>query len=135
AALLRSLAELTQIHDASALHALEQEVGWVVVPAKTFLFRCGDIGDALYLVLDGRLHIFAPRGDGSVVRLNQVGPGETLGEMALVTNAPRSADVVARTDASLLRLSKRGYETLVHEHPETTAMFSRLLAARLAGQI
>jgi CRP-like cAMP-binding protein len=135
AALLRRLAELTHIDDATTLRALEEEVSWIAIPAKTFLFHYGDAGDALYFVLEGQLDIVAPRSDGSRVRINQVGPGATLGEMALLTNAPRSADVVAASDACLLRLSRTGYDTLVRSHPETTVALSRALASRLAGQI
>jgi CRP-like cAMP-binding protein len=133
--LLDRLAELTDIEDPSALRELEKHVSWLALPSKTALFRQGDPGDALYFVLEGELDVVAERDDGSAVRIDRAGRGETLGEMALLTNAPRSAAVIASTDAAVLRLTKSGYEALVRSHPEATVALSRTLAARLATQL
>jgi CRP-like cAMP-binding protein len=135
AELLRHLAALTRIEDVATLRALEKEVSWHPIPARTVLFRQGDPGDALYLVLEGELEIVGRRADGSRVRIGRVAAGASLGEMALLTQEPRSADVVASTDAALLKLSKAGYESLVRIHPATTQVLSHLLAARLSEQL
>ena len=59
------------------------------------LFGQGDAGDRLYVVLRGRLCALIASDDGTVQRLGEIGPGELVGETALLLGAPRSARVVA----------------------------------------
>lgn len=129
------LAELTRVDDAETLRDLEAELTWQPLPARAALFRQGEPGDSIYFVLKGQLDVAGERADGSRVHLDVVGPGATLGEMALLTSAPRSATVTAKTDAELLRLSRAGYEALVRKHPQTMVNLSRVLASRLEAQV
>ena len=72
----------------------------------------GDRGDALFLIEDGRAEVRATGADGSVATIATLGPGNYFGEIALVTGGPRTADVVAVTPLTLLRLDRAGYELL-----------------------
>lgn len=65
------------------------EFGAVV--AGDALIKRGDKGSDLFIVLDGRLNVYSPQGD----KLAEAGPGSVIGEVALVDDQPRSADVVA----------------------------------------
>lgn len=133
--LLQRLATLTGIEDLATLRDLERELSWETLPAGAALFRQGDPGDALFFVVDGALDVFVRRGDGTRMRLDRLESGAVVGEMALLTQAPRSADVLAHTDVSLLRLAKDGYLELVAAHPSATVVLSRALASRLASQL
>ena len=121
--------------DAPALQFLADEVGWETLPRGSILMRQGEPGDSLYFVVSGRLRVFGLRDDGEQVTIGEVGPGETVGEMALLANEPRSASTDALTDCELLRLSKAGFDRLISDHPKTMAVFTRIIVARLTSRI
>jgi CRP-like cAMP-binding protein len=135
AVVIRMLGEQMSDLDEPALHQLENEVQWVTVPRGTLILKQGTPGDCLYFVVTGRLRAFALRDDGSEARIGEIGPRESVGEMALLSNEPRSANVAAVTDCQLLRLSKRGFDRLITEHPKTMAVFTRTIVERLGKQI
>lgn len=71
------------------------------------LFRQGDPGDAFYLVARGNVGVYVDTGaEVGESRVAVLGPGDPLGEMALLTNSPRSATIRAETDAELLHLDR-----------------------------
>lgn len=78
------------------------------------LFREGDPGDALYVVLDGQLEITKKDRHGQSQTLAKVGEGGVLGEMSLVCgDASRSASAVALTDLRLLKLPGARFSKLL----------------------
>jgi 2-oxoglutarate dehydrogenase E1 component len=98
----------------------------LALPAEATLFREGAPGDALYVVLDGRLRV---ERDGKVLAV--VGVGEVAGEMALVDQKPRSADVVAHGATRLLKIPAQAFQELLAEQPELARGLLRILAQRL----
>lgn len=107
-------------------------VEWVTVPSGALVFRQGERGDAVYFVVSGQLEVQAEREDGQGVRLGEAGPGEPIGEMALLSGEPRMASARASSDSELLKLSREGFDALVNEHPKAMALFARTMATRLA---
>jgi predicted acylesterase/phospholipase RssA/CRP-like cAMP-binding protein len=95
------------------------------------LIQTGDPGDCLYVVISGRLHAFIEMGDGQERLVREMGPGETVGEMALISGEQRSATVRAARDTELLRLSKGGFERIVHRHPKSLMRITRVVVDRL----
>jgi sulfate permease, SulP family len=73
--------------------------------------------------------------DGGPVRLSTVRPGVVVGEVALYTEVPRTADVVAETPSVVLVLSRATIERLEVEEPETAAALHRWLATTLAVRL
>lgn len=132
---IAALGELTGGLDASALAQLEGEVEWVTLPRNMVLMRQGEPGDCLYLVVSGRLRVYGHLADGGEVQIGEIGPGESVGEMALLSNDPRTANVAAERDSELLRLSRSGFEHLVNDHPKTMGMFARVTVERLSRRI
>jgi len=76
--------------------------------------REGDAGDAMYLILDGELRSRTVM-DGRETTLTTIGAGEFFGEMALLDHGPRSADVVANKDSTLLKISSAAFDRIVRE--------------------
>ncbi|MEE3327709.1 MAG: cyclic nucleotide-binding domain-containing protein, partial [Myxococcota bacterium] len=74
---------------------------------KETLFRKGDTGNQLYGVLSGRLKAMAPGRDGKELVFAVMGPGDVIGEIAVVDSEPRSATVVALERSELLSLDRR----------------------------
>lgn len=102
----------------------------VQLPAQQWLFRAGDAGDRLYLVVSGRMRVIAER-DGQQAVLNTLGPGAVLGELAVLTGAERSASVQAVRDTELLEIEGGRFGELLRRDPELGAGLARALAERL----
>jgi Na+/H+ antiporter len=95
------------------LAALTEEV---IVPAGERLFAEGDRGDSLYVVARGAVHVLKRVGDEDVL-IDVLGGGELLGEMALLTGAPRSATARAATSLTVGRIDRAGFDRLLESHP------------------
>lgn len=116
-----------------------QEVGAVMQPVKlaggAMLFDEGDVGDSLYIVVHGRLRVTVaePRGGRRVVA--ELGRGESVGEMALLTGERRSARVEAIRDSVLLTLARPAFERVVEQYPRVMTQLARQLVARLKSSL
>ncbi len=101
------------------------------VPAGTVLFRQGDPGDRFYAIKEGALEVrLGTRRTGMVVRRRL--PGDFVGELALLTGQPRSADVVVVEDAVLWALDRAHFETLLTRSAPLLLALNRALADRVA---
>lgn len=117
--------------DEAALRAVEAELEWVHLPGGEILFRQGETGDCLYIVIHGRLRVTVVHGDSNERVVGEVGRGESVGEMAVLTGEPRSATVRAIRDTELLKLSQAGFDRLVAKHPESMRLLARMVVRRL----
>lgn len=117
--------------DNDALEAVLHELEWFSLPGGQRLFAVGNEGDALYVVSSGRLGVFPGASERSGELIAEIGPGETIGEMALVTNETRSATVTALRDTELFRLSRDAFRRVSKAHPEIFASIASILAERL----
>ncbi len=103
----------------------------VDVPAGSILFREGDPGDELYIIVAGHVRIVSDAQSEKVV-FAHLGPGEFFGEMSLMTGAVRSAAAIATTDASFWRLRKERLDAILVESPQVGLEIGRVLGQRVA---
>lgn len=102
------------------------------VPKSTLLFCEGDRGDALYLVLEGKVKASLLAEDGREVILSVLGPGELVGEMALFDlEERRSATVETLEDSELLVLSGAQFLKVIESRPAIALSVIRTLSHRL----
>jgi CRP-like cAMP-binding protein len=94
------------------------------------VFKAGDEGHCMYVVQEGQVEVKV--GD---VLIETLGPGEVFGEMALVDNSPRSADVYAKTDARLVPIDEQKFMSHVHRTPFFALQVMRMQADRLRKRI
>jgi CRP-like cAMP-binding protein len=85
----------------------------VPVQAGQVVIRQGEPGDYYYLVRDGSCSVSQKGPDGKVAIVNELGPGDQFGEEALISNAPRNATIVMKTDGLLMRLGKKEFLELL----------------------
>jgi predicted acylesterase/phospholipase RssA/CRP-like cAMP-binding protein len=97
----------------------------VFVRAGDPVFRQGDVADAMYIVESGRVEVVDEADGPPGVVLRSLGPGSSIGEIALLTGSRRSASVRARRDSVLLRLDVAGFEALLRGRPELTLALTR----------
>jgi CRP/FNR family transcriptional regulator, cyclic AMP receptor protein len=91
-----------------------------------FLFREGEKGDKMYVLLEGEVDIFL----GDFV-LETAGPGSLIGEMALIDDSLRTANAVAKTPAKLAQIDRRRFHFLVQQTPHFATHVMKILADRL----
>lgn len=113
------------------LEALAQKVNEHQLAKDETLFKRGDEGDSLFVINTGWVKIVTEEADGEELILNQVGPGETIGEMALLDGEPRSAGVVAMADTSVLELKREDFIELLNQHPDLAHLVIRSISSRL----
>lgn len=89
------------------------------------LFKEGDRGDSLMIVLDGHLIAYVRTDAGGREEVARLGPGEVVGEMAFVDAEPRSATVVAPAGATILDFSRDALATLRQSAPRVAAAIQR----------
>ncbi|MDP4002601.1 patatin-like phospholipase family protein [Methylobacterium sp. NEAU K] len=121
---------LTGLDPAAAVAVRDRMVS-MAVPGGRTLFEQGEAGDALYTLVSGAVGISARDHNGTVSRIARLRPPEIFGEMALLSDAPRAASVVALRDSHLLCLTRAAFEAVIAEHPHTLLYFARMLADRL----
>jgi NTE family protein len=100
-------------------------------PKGTTIFQEGEAGDTFCVVVSGELEIWAGEDDPQL--LDRVGPGEVLGEMALLSGGTRSATVKAARVVELLELDRESFNRFFASDAKVLGYFSTLLARRLAA--
>ncbi|MGQ0578769.1 MAG: cyclic nucleotide-binding domain-containing protein [Betaproteobacteria bacterium] len=113
--------------DETMLQFVEERVEWVRLHAGETLFVAGDKGEELYFVLGGRLRALA--GDGRV--LSEMTRGESIGEIAMLTGEPRTANVVAVRDSDLVRVPRQAFNEIVAKYPAVMQTIARIVVQRL----
>ena len=107
---------------------LEVDTGEVIVSA-------GDAADLMHFILDGRVGIMIPASEGGTTRVRSLGRYTTIGEMGLVSHAPRSATIQAEVASVLYVLSAHQFDAIKTEDPilgqKLLTYFMSVMAERL----
>lgn len=98
------------------LERIASGVSPIDLPAGDILFKEGDKGSLAYVIQEGEVEVVKIT-DGREVLLAVRGPGDVIGEMALLDESPRNATVRARTDTSMLAIPKAGLDELIECSP------------------
>jgi CRP-like cAMP-binding protein len=95
------------------------------------LFRRGDSGTGMLVILTGRVRIVLPSREGREQVLRILQPGEVLGELALLDGRSRTADAVAESNGRLLMIERRELLDVLRTHPDLALAILTLLSERL----
>jgi SulP family sulfate permease len=112
----------------SRCERLEVEAGETIV-------RSGEAAESMHFILDGRVGIMVPADQGGTTRVRSLGRYTTIGEMGLVSHAPRSATIQAEVASVLYVLSTHQFEAIKSENPalgqKLLTYFVTVMAERL----
>ena len=99
--------------------------------AGTVIFREGDRGDSLYVVIEGsvRVAVLSARGVEATVAL--LGPGEFLGDLALLDGRPRSASAIAQQTTKTLVVRRDDFRRWLSERPKASFALLEALSLRV----
>ena len=116
---------------AEAIEALASQVSPRRLEAGDVLFRKGDEGNAVYVIHRGWVKIVTENEAGEELVLNHCGPGEVVGEMALLDREPRSAGIVALGSVEALELKREAFLQVLSRQPMLALDVMRNFSARL----
>lgn len=105
------------------------------VPSGMVLAREGESGIAAYLIISGRVQVTKRGTDGAATTLAELGEGEIFGEMALVTESPRVATIVADTPVDLFELPKTVLVELGTDATQLQSALSRQVCDRMVKNL
>lgn len=123
-AFFKDLGEASQ----RAITELAQRIRY---PAGAVVFFQHDLPDALYAVLEGNVRVRTLSEDGHELVLNYLEVGEVFGEIALLDGLPRTADVVAESNAVLARVPRTAFLALLRREPSIAVQLIEVLCARI----
>lgn len=99
---------------------------FVQVKAGSFLFREGDPGDVMYVITSGEAEITM-----AGLPIEICTSGDIVGEMAVIDESPRSANVLAQTDCEFAVIDRKRFQFLVDETPRFAIEVMKVMAKRL----
>jgi HEAT repeat protein len=99
-------------------------------PSNTMIFKEGDVGESLFLLISGQVDVLQIT-EKEAHLLTTLGPKDFFGEMAILSEEPRSASVRTRSQVSALVIEKEEFKEILNRRPEIAREIIRVLIARL----
>jgi predicted acylesterase/phospholipase RssA/CRP-like cAMP-binding protein len=117
--------------DEQLLREIEDRLIWLHLPGGATLFRQGEAGDRLYILVTGRLRAVVVNGEGEERARADIGRDEVVGDLAVLTGEPRNASVYALRDSELVGLHRDDVMLLAQRYQQVWLRLTRILASRL----
>jgi CRP/FNR family transcriptional regulator, cyclic AMP receptor protein len=131
---LREIGLFGALSDAVLEH-LAQTLEMVEVPAGTVLFREGELGEAMYVVLQGDIEVQKASRHGEAVRVAVLGPRDWFGEMSIIDVQRRSATVTAASPATLIRMTPADFDKLYRVDVKAYALIVLNIAREMSRRL
>ncbi len=103
----------------------------MLLPAQQVIFETASTGEEMFVVLNGRLKISVANRDGREIVLGAIGPGEIVGELAMLDGRGRSATATTLTPSELLVIHRRDFMPFLEQNPKVAVDLINVLALRL----
>ena len=101
--------------------------------ADEVVFREGDKGDRLYVIVNGNVRIVREQPGQTTTFIAEFGPGDCFGEMALVSDQPRNATARTASAVDVLTVDREAFHQLFAHLPPLRNLFQQLIAQRMKG--
>jgi CRP-like cAMP-binding protein len=98
------------------------------------IVREGEVGDEMFVVLEGRVRVDKQDADGSTRAIRTYEAGDHFGELAVLLERPRVASVVAEDDVRTLVIGGEGLTAILRERPDAAMAMLATLAERISRQ-
>ncbi|MEJ2752905.1 MAG: cyclic nucleotide-binding domain-containing protein, partial [Chloroflexota bacterium] len=120
--------------DDASLEALSEAAVQEVYAAGDVFVRQGEIGNALYVIVEGLVEVSQKLDDGQEIILAILEPGQYVGELALLDQEPRMATCRAVTPLTLLSFSQQIFTSLTHDNPSVARLLLGHVIKNMRGQ-
>ncbi len=123
---------LLKVMSKNEIMSLGNKVNTIFTEPNQHLIKKDELADSMYIITEGSLEVSIINNEGKEVIVATLWPGQCVGEMSLLTGAPRSADVYSRTAATLLEIKKQDLAPILKNNPALIEKISQDLSAKLA---
>ena len=131
---LRRIKSLALLND-EQLAAFLNYVEVVKFGFSETVFREGQMGDSMYMILDGQVRVYTKTKGGEILFLRMLNAGDAFGEVAVLNQSARSASVEAVRESVLVKISSASLQGFVSEQPAAAAPFLHYLAKTVGRQL
>jgi CRP-like cAMP-binding protein len=114
-----------------AAEALAAQLETVVYPRGSAIFAEGELGDRLYIILEGKVTLGRHSPDGRENLLAVMGPADMFGELSVFDPGPRTSTAVAVTEVRLATMDRAAMRGWITKRPEIAEQLLRVIARRL----
>lgn len=121
--------------DAEQLEIIKDRIELFEIDQGDVLFREGEQGEYVCFVVDGRLEVTKRTVFGEDLVLNTISRGQSVGEMSIIDQRPRSATVRAKTPATLFTLAKDDFESITQQHSKIGMQILKGLSLLLSRKL
>jgi CRP-like cAMP-binding protein len=128
---LRRVEIFSKLRD-EELQALAERLKYSPFAKGNIIAKQGSVSHWLYIVINGDAEVYLELPQGGKRIVSVLGKGSFFGEMGMMTGAPRTASVVAKTDVECYRLDKEVFEDVLRARPSIADEMSHILVARRA---
>lgn len=115
--LIRGIKVFESISD-DMLLSLSQSMSLISIKGGDYLMKQGEQADCLYILAHGRLLVTVKTPHSDEHKIGEIGVGDIVGEMSLLTDMPRSATVRAVRDCHLIQIDRQLFDSMIKEHTE-----------------
>jgi len=123
--------EILRSLDAKDIAALDRRCMWRHARAKEWLLEQGEIGTDIYFLTSGAVRVLITPAPDREVILADINAGNYFGEMAAIDGQPRSAGILAITDATIACMPATIFREVLRNHPDVSEQLLRHLVARI----
>jgi hypothetical protein len=116
------------------LNQLASLATWLSLGPGAVVFREGDPGDALFVVVTGLVQILVATTSGEIL-LNTLGPGDIFGEIAVLDGRGRTATVATSKATQLVKIGRQEFLAFLEDFPRYTTMLVHILASRVRSTV
>lgn len=111
--------------DIQSLNAITPLFEKETFPANSKILREGEFGDSMYIIAEGEVNVTKFSDEGAEIFITKLKGGSYFGEVALIDNRPRSANINTEKEINVLRLRKSAFEKLLNEEKTFAINFFR----------
>lgn len=130
---LRHVPIFAKVLDGDQIDALVKACEEHMLPSGSVFIQQGETGSSMFVILEGAARVSIAMPDGEVREVAVLAVGDIVGEMSLMTGAPRAASVKSLTAMRVLEVTKQAIEPLLAAEPGLLERFSDVLANRQSG--
>ncbi|MBW9233741.1 patatin-like phospholipase family protein [Leptospira santarosai] len=118
----------------ATLSNLESRMEWLVIPGGKVLLEQGDVGDSMYILVSGRLSWTVRSKNEEILAQGELGKGDIIGEMSLLSGDKRSATVVALRTSQVVRISREDFRMSFANSSEALFQITGTIVHRLGTE-
>src|SRR6185437_9150069 len=117
--------------DRAARESCERRCQWRHAKAKEWLLEQNDVGTDIYFLTSGVVRVLITPSPDREIILGDIDAGGYFGEMAAIDGQPRSAGILAITDATIARMPATVFREIIHKYPDVAEQLLQQLVARI----